>query len=125
MVGHLDEAHPQNPNFVSIVGSDWLSSDLHSIHEEANDKYVNLELDYTYNSKDHPERFYYRSDQYNFARFGIPVIFYTSGDHEDYHKPSDVPGNIQYERIQNVARLIFYTAWEVANRQERIKVDKS
>ena len=57
MVGHLDDAHPENPNFVSVVGSDWLSSDLHEIHENANNTYVGMELDYTYNSKDHPERF--------------------------------------------------------------------
>jgi len=123
MVGHLDEAHPDDPNFVSVVGSDWLSSDLHEIHENANSKYVNIELDYTYNSKDHPERFYYRSDQYNFAKHDIPVIFYTSGDHEDYHQPTDTKENIKYDRIESVARLVFYTAWDIANREERIKVD--
>ena len=125
MVGHLDDAHPEDPNFVSVVGSDWLSSDLHEIHENANNTYVGMELDYTYNSKDHPERFYYRSDQYNFAKHGIPVIFYTSGDHEDYHKPTDTKENIKYERIEKVARLVFYTAWEIANREERIKTDKN
>lgn len=122
MVGHLDNDH-DHPNFVSIVGSDWLSSELHQIHEYANKTYVGLELDYTYNSKNHPQRFYYRSDQYNFAKHNIPVIFYTSGDHEDYHQPSDTVEKIQMERIQKVSQLVFHTAWEVANRDKRIVVD--
>lgn len=122
MVGHLDQDH-DHPNFVSVVGSDWLSADLHQIHEKANKEFVNLELDYTYNSKDHPERFYYRSDQYNFAKHGIPVIFYTSGDHEDYHKPTDTVENISFFRIRQVARLVFHTLWTVANRKERLKLD--
>jgi len=125
MIGHLDELHPEDPNFVSIVGSDWQSTDLHHIHEEANEKYVGLALDYTFNSITHPERFFYRSDQYNFAKNGIPVIFYTSGDHQDYHKTTDTVGNLQFERIQKVAQLVFYTAWEIANREERITVDKT
>ncbi|MDH5366449.1 MAG: M28 family peptidase [Cyclobacteriaceae bacterium] len=124
MIGHLDGLHPKNPNFVSIVGSDWQSTDLHNIHEKANTDYVGLELDYTYNAFNHPEMFFYRSDQYNFARHGIPVIFYTSGDHKDYHKPTDTIENIEFERIQKVAQLVFYTAWEIANKKERIIVDK-
>ncbi|MDX2246489.1 MAG: M28 family peptidase [Bacteroidia bacterium] len=125
MVGHLDQNHTQNPRFVSVVGSDWLSSELHEIHETANQKYVQLELDYRFNSPTHPEMFYYRSDQYNFAKFGIPVIFYTSADHEDYHKPTDTVDKIKFERIEGVAQLIFYTAWEIANREKRLKVDKT
>jgi len=125
MVGHLDELHPKDPNFVSIVGSDWQSTELHRIHEKANKEFVGLELDYTFNSINHPERFFYRSDQYNFAKHGIPVIFYTSGDHHDYHKPTDTIENLEYDRIQKVAQLVFYTAWEVANRDKRIIVDKT
>lgn len=125
MIGHLDDLHPKDPNFVSIVGSDWQSTELHNIHEKANENYTKLELDYTFNSKDHPERFFYRSDQYHFAKHGIPVIFYTSGDHKDYHKVSDVLDNIEYGRIEKVAKLVFHTAWGVANRDKRIIVDKS
>ncbi|MCB0845558.1 MAG: M28 family peptidase [Bacteroidetes bacterium] len=125
MVGHLDDDHRENARFVSVVGSDWLSTDLHKIHENANSTYVNLDLDYQYNSPSHPERFYYRSDQYNFAKHNIPVIFYTSGDHEDYHKASDTIENIKFDRIEGVAQLIFYTAWEIAFRDERLKVDRT
>ena len=125
MVGHLDDLHTEDPNFVTVVGSDWQSTELHEIHETVNEKYVNLALDYSFNAKDHPERFFYRSDQYHFAKNGIPVIFYTSGDHNDYHKASDTMENIQLERIEKVAKLVFHTAWEVANRKQRIKVDKT
>ena len=126
MVGHLDDAHgPDNPRFVSIVGSDWLSSELHAIHEAANQRFTQLSLDYTYNAKDHPERFYYRSDQYHFAKHGIPVIFYTSGDHEDYHRPSDQVRHIRFDRLEGVAQLVFYTAWEIAFRPARLRVDRT
>ncbi|GAB4417817.1 MAG: hypothetical protein OHK0039_28640 [Bacteroidia bacterium] len=125
MVGHLDDAHRDNPRFVSVVGSDWLSTDLHQIHERANQQHVGLSLDYTYNSKDHPEQFYYRSDQYNFAKHGIPVIFYTSGDHEDYHQPTDTYDRLHFGRLLGVTQLVFYTAWELAYREQRIAVDKS
>lgn len=125
MVGHLDQNHPKDPRFVTVVGSDWLSSELHEIHESANQKYVQLSLDYSFNSPSHPEMFYYRSDQYNFAKYGIPVIFYTSADHEDYHKPTDTIDKIKFERIEAVAQLIFYTAWEIANREHRLVIDKT
>ncbi|MEM7658762.1 MAG: M28 family peptidase [Bacteroidota bacterium] len=121
MIGHLDKEHEDRPRFVSVVGSDWLSDDLHQIHEDANEQYPKLHLDYTYNSKSHPERFYYRSDQYNFARYGVPVIFYTSGDHWDYHKPTDTMDNLVPERVEGVAQLVFYTAWELAYREKAIR----
>lgn len=124
MIGHLDDLHPKNPNFVTVVGSDWQSSELHAIHENANNAYVQLELDYSFNAIDHPEMFFYRSDQYHFAKHGIPVIFYTSGDHKDYHRKTDTVENIEFTRIRKVALLVYYTALEIASRDHRIKVDK-
>jgi hypothetical protein len=122
MVGRKDDAHP-DPNYVYLIGSDKLSTDLHKISEKANETYTNLTLDYTYNDPEDPNRFYYRSDHYNFARFNIPVIFYFSGVHEDYHKPGDDVEKILFDKMQTIARLVFYTAWDVANRDERLKVD--
>ncbi|MFY7971554.1 MAG: M28 family peptidase, partial [Flavobacteriales bacterium] len=87
--------------------------------------YTNLALDYTFNSPNDPNRFYYRSDHYNFAKHNIPVIFYFSGVHEDYHKPGDDPEKIMYEKMSKVAQLVFYTAWDVANRPARLVVDKT
>jgi len=124
MIGRTDKHHQGNPDYIYVIGSDRLSTDLHRINEEANARYTHLLLDYTYNAPDDPNRFYYRSDHYNFAKNGIPAIFYFSGVHEDYHQPTDTPDKIEYERMEKIARLIFHTTWELANRPERIRVDK-
>lgn len=125
MIGRKDEAHMADSNYIYLIGADRLSSDLHTISEDANTGYTQLQLDYTFNEPNDPNRFYYRSDHYNFAKHNIPVIFYFSGVHEDYHKPGDDPEKIMYEKTERVTRLVFHTAWEVANRNERLKVDKA
>ena len=122
MIGRVDTLHA-DPNYVYVIGSDHLSSELHAINETANQQFTHLNLDYTYNSDDDPNRFYYRSDHYNFAKNGIPIVFFFSGVHEDYHRPTDTPDKILFERAATIARLAFHTAWELANRNERIKVD--
>ncbi len=118
MIGRIDENH-EDGNYIYLIGSDKLSDDLHQISESCNDEYLKLDLDYTYNSDSDPNRFYYRSDHYNFAKNGIPVIFYFSGVHEDYHKPTDDVEKIMFPKMTRVARLIFHTAWELANRDEK------
>lgn len=123
MVGRFDEAHKDNPDYIYLIGSDKLSDDLHNLSEEVNKTYSNLELDYTYNDENDPNRFYYRSDHYNFAKNNIPIIFYFNGVHEDYHKPTDTVEKIDFDAIQKIARLVFHTGWEIANREERIKAD--
>jgi Zn-dependent M28 family amino/carboxypeptidase len=125
MIGRTDPKREGDRNYVYLIGSDKLSSELHNISEEANNKYVNVILDYTYNDENDPNRFYYRSDHYNFAKNNIPVIFYFNGTHADYHKPGDTPDKIQYDLLENRTRLVFYTAWEVANRDTRIIADKA
>ena len=124
MIGRIDANHIGNPNYVYLIGSDKLSSELHNISEQVNRRYIQLKLDYTFNDENDPNRFYYRSDHYNFAKNGIPVIFYFSGVHEDYHKPSDTADKLLLGKYNRIVKLIFHTAWEVANRQERPKVDK-
>jgi Zn-dependent M28 family amino/carboxypeptidase len=124
MIGRVDEAHKNNPDYIYLIGSDKLSTELHEISEEANSKYANIDLDYTYNDENDPNRFYYRSDHYNFAKFDIPIIFYFNGVHEDYHKPTDTADKIDYEVLEKRAKLVFFTAWEIANRDERPFVDK-
>ncbi|MDO5970057.1 M28 family metallopeptidase [Flavivirga aquimarina] len=123
MIGRIDKKHEANRNYLYLIGSDKLSKELHNISEAVNKKYFNMKFDYTYNKDDDPNRFYYRSDHYNFAKHNIPVIFYFNGTHADYHKPSDTPDKIQYDLLETRARLIFHTAWELANRDERVKVD--
>ena len=122
MIGRVDEKHTQ-PNYTYVIGSDRLSTELHQINESANSTYTRLELDYTYNADDDPNRFYYRSDHYNFAKNGIPAIFYFSGVHADYHRPTDTPDKIMFDKAATIAKLAFYTTWELANRKDRIKVD--
>lgn len=124
MIGRIDPTRKgENRNYVYIIGSDHDSQDLHNLSEKTNIETVNIDLDYRYNAKDDPNRFYYRSDHYNFARFGIPIIFYFSGTHEDYHMPTDDPDKIEYDLLESRTRLIFHTAWNIANRNERIVVD--
>ncbi|MBL7883501.1 MAG: M28 family peptidase, partial [Bacteroidia bacterium] len=114
-----------NSNYVYLIGSDKLSSELHQISESANKTYLNIELDYTYNDENDKNRFYYRSDHYNFAKNGIPVIFYFNGVHADYHKETDEVSKIDFNKMEKITRLVFFTAWELANRNERIKVDSN
>ncbi len=125
MIGRIDDRHKENPNYVYLIGSDKLSTDLHLLSEEINTKYVQMDLDYKYNDENDPNRFYYRSDHYNFAKNNIPIIFYFNGTHEDYHRPTDTPDKINYDLLETRTRLVFYTAWEIANRAERLVVDKA
>ncbi len=126
MIGRTDPKREEgNRNYIYLIGSDKLSTELHNISEEVNTKCCNIELDYTYNDENDPNRFYYRSDHYNFAKNNVPIIFYFNGTHADYHKPSDTPDKIEYDLLENRTRLVFYTAWELANRDERIVVDKA
>lgn len=125
MIGRVDDHHKNDPNYVYLIGSDKLSTDLHEVSEAVNKAYLNINLDYRYNDENDPNRFYYRSDHYNFAKHNIPIIFYFNGIHADYHKPSDTPDKINYELLENRTRLVFHTAWEVANRDARLVVDKA
>lgn len=123
MIGRVDEAHKEDPNYVYVIGSDRLSTDLHKINKAANDNYTKLTLDYTYNSEEDPNRFYYRSDHYNFAVKGIPAIFYFSGVHDDYHRPTDTPEKIRFNKVATIGELIYHTIWDLANQDKRIAVD--
>lgn len=125
MLGRVDEAHKDDHKYVYLIGSDKLSSELHMIGEEVNTQHIGYKLDYTFNDPNDPNRFYYRSDHYNFAKKGIPVAFYFTGVHEDYHRPGDTVDKILFDKQAPIVKLIFYTAWELANRPERIKVDSN
>ena len=123
MVGRRDEQHRESPPYVYVIGADKLSSALHAVSESVNKKYTNLIFDYTYNDENHPARLYYRSDHWNFAEKNIPIIFYFDGIHEDYHMPSDEVDKIEFDLLTARAKCVFFTAWEIANREERIKPD--
>lgn len=121
MIGRVDKQHEPDSNYVYLIGADKISRDLHDLSERANATYTGLKLDYTYNDERDPNRFYYRSDHYNFARNGIPVIFYFTGVHKDYHKPSDTVEKIMFPKMQRIVQLIFHTAWELANREGELR----
>lgn len=123
MVGRVDDAHTDNSDYIYLIGSDKLSQDLHDLSENVNKTYTNINLDYTYNDENDPNRFYYRSDHYNFAKNNVPIIFYFNGTHEDYHKPTDTVDKIDFATMEKRARLVFHTGWEIANREKRIVVD--
>lgn len=126
MIGRIDDKHLRgNHNYVHTIGADKLSSELKIINENANAQYTHMELDYMYDDPKDPMRIYYRSDQYNFAKHGIPVIFYFSGLHPDYHTPADTVDKIDFDMLAKRARLVFHTAWEIANRDKRLVVDSN
>jgi len=126
MIGRTDSSrkHGDSANYVYVVGDDKLSSDLRTISEAQNKKYLNMELDYKFNDPNDRERIYYRSDHYNFAKNGVPIIFYYDGMlGADYHKPTDTPDKINYNLLAKRAQLVFYTAWDMANRNDMLKRD--
>lgn len=124
MIGRVDELHKENPNYIYLIGSDRISTELHYISEKANSDFTKLELDYKYNAENEPNRYYYRSDHYNFAQNGIPVIFYFNGEHNDYHKPTDTAEKLNYPLLEKRSKLIFMTAWYIANSEIRLNPEK-
>jgi len=124
-----DETHPQNKNLpkpgeVFVIGSKLMSTELGELSESVNRSFLNMTFNYKYDDPNDPEQFFYRSDHYNFARKGIPIIFYMDGSHADYHQPSDSIEKIDFQNMERIARTIFATGWELANRPARPKVDK-
>lgn len=125
MIGRHDKFHNDSSNYIYLIGSDYLSTDLYNTCEEANKKYTNLFLDYKFNDKNDPNRFYYRSDHYNFAKNGIPSVFLFTGVHEDYHKATDEVEKIEFDALAKRTQLAFGITWELANAENRPVVDKN
>lgn len=125
MIGRIDPGrkYGDSTNYVYVIGNDKLSSDLDPIIKSVNEKYLNIELDFKFNDPNDPERIYYRSDHYNFARKGVPIIFYFDGIHKDYHKPTDTVEKINFDLMLKRVRYTFLTAWEIANRNQMLSRD--
>jgi hypothetical protein len=124
MVGRIDSARKSadTNNYVYVIGDDRLSSDLVKITDSVSTHFSTLQLDRRFNGND-PERFYFRSDHFNFARKGVPIIFYFDGTHADYHRPTDTVDKINFDLMSKRVKLVFHTAWVVANRDEMLKRD--
>jgi peptidase M28-like protein len=112
------------PNAIYVIGSTMMSTELGSLAQRVNKSFLNLKYDTKYDDPADPNRFFFRSDHYNYARKGIPIIFFFDGVHEDYHRPGDEPQKIDYDKMEKVARTIYMTLWAVANLPVRPKVDK-
>ncbi|NRD19913.1 M28 family peptidase [Winogradskyella eckloniae] len=123
MIGRVDDRHLNDENYVYLIGSNKMSTELDFIAQKANSDFTQLNLDYKYNSDNDPNQYYYRSDHYNFALKGIPVIFFFNGEHEDYTKPTDTEDKINYPLLEKRAKLIFATAWYLANSPTRLSVE--
>jgi len=112
------------PDEIYVIGSRMMSTQLAELNERVNREYLNLKYNYHYDEPNDPERLFYRSDHFNYAKHGVPIIFYFDGVHEDYHRPGDSPDKIDYQKMQKVARTVFILASELANAPARPVVDK-
>jgi Zn-dependent M28 family amino/carboxypeptidase len=123
------DTNPRNrglsgPNEIYVIGSNMMSRELGELTERVNKQYLNIRYDFRYDDPTDPNRFFFRSDHYNYARKGIPIVFFFDGEHQDYHRPSDSPDKIDYQKMEKLTRTIYMTLWEIANRPTRPKVDK-
>ncbi|CAN5511425.1 hypothetical protein BH23BAC4_BH23BAC4_12770 [soil metagenome] len=125
MIGRNDPTHPGgDTHYVYVIGAELISTDIATINRQANERTgLNLELSSRFNDPADPNQFYRRSDQWNFGKHNIPFIFYFTGTHEDYHQTGDEPHKVDYDKLAAITRLVFGTAWEIANRTERVRVD--
>lgn len=112
------------PNGVYVIGSEMMSSSLGAVVKGVNSAYLNLGYDYKYDDPKDPNRFFFRSDHFNYAVNGIPIAFWFDGVHEDYHGVGDHPDKIDYAKLEKITRTIFLTMWEVADLKERPKIDR-
>lgn len=117
-----EDEHLTAPDAIYLVGSNRISPELHQISEATNAEFQKLKLDYYYNDPNNPERIYYRSDHWNYAKHGIPIIFYFDGTHVDYHRPTDTVDKIDFNKLTQVARLVFETGWRIANLDHRLTI---
>lgn len=126
MVGRIDPTYKGDSlNYIYIIGDDKISSNLRPVTDSVNKKYLNLQLDRRFNDLNDPNRYYFRSDHYNFAKNGVPVIFYFNGTHADYHQPTDTVDKINFAEMAKRVKLVFYTAWDIASREKMMKRDIS
>lgn len=131
MIGRSKKAGDNNPannelsssDEIYVIGSKLMSTELGQVSESVNNSNLNLKFNYKYDDPNDPNRFFFRSDHFNYAQKGIPIIFYFDGVHEDYHKPTDSPDKIDYQKMEKVTRTIYLTAVELGNRATRPKVD--
>ena len=132
MIGRYQNPGDENPKNkqlpkqgeIFLIGSRMMSTELGELSDNVNKGFLNLSFNFKYDDPNDPEQFFYRSDHYNYAKKGVPIIFYMDGSHADYHEVTDSIEKINFESMEKVARTILATGWELANRPTRPKVDK-
>jgi Zn-dependent M28 family amino/carboxypeptidase len=127
ITGSTKDDQPINggPGYVQLIGSRRLSSELGDLIEDVNrDQKLGLNFDYALDANGHPQNIYCRSDHYEYARYGIPIVFFTTGGHADYHQVTDEPQYIDYDRASTIATLVQQSALRIANLGHRVVVDK-
>ncbi len=123
MIGRVDKPHADDPNYIYVIGDNRTSQDLHDILVEMNEMYTKIKLDYTFNDPNDPNRYFSRSDHYNFVKKGVPATFFFNGTHDDYHRPTDTKEKINFSAMEIRARLAFFVVWEIANRSRKVSMD--
>jgi hypothetical protein len=116
----MQDEHLTDANTVYLVGSNRISQELHQLSEETNAQFQKMKLDYHYNDPSEPERIYFRSDHWNYAKHGVPIIFYFDGTSVDYHRPTDTVDKIDFSKLTKVTRLVFETGWRIASLDHRL-----
>jgi Zn-dependent M28 family amino/carboxypeptidase len=132
MIGRYQNPGDENPQNkalpqqgeIFLIGSRMMSTELGELSDGVNKGFLNLSFNFKYDDPNDPEQFFYRSDHFNYAKKGVPIIFYMDGSHADYHQVTDSIEKINFESMEKVARTILATGWELANRPVRPKVDK-
>jgi hypothetical protein len=123
--GRPDDEPGGGPGYLQLIGTRRLSTELGDLIETVNKaRRQPLTFDYQYDASGHPEQFYCRSDHYMYARYGIPIAFFSTGNHRDYHQVTDEPQYIDYQKLQTVAQFVYDVAAAVANLDHRVVVDK-
>ena len=116
----MEDEHLTDANTVYLVGSNRISQELHQLSEDTNTQFQKMKLNYHYNDPSDPERIYFRSDHWNYAKHGVPIIFYFDGTHVDYHRPTDTIEKIDFTKMTKITRLVFETGWRIANLDHRL-----
>ncbi len=132
MIGRSKKAGDANPkneylsgeSEVYVIGSQMMSTKLGEVTRSVNDSFLKLNYNYKYDDPKDTNRFFFRSDHFNYAASGIPIVFWFDGVHEDYHQASDHADKIDYQKMEKITRTIFLTMWEIADLKVRPRVDK-
>jgi Zn-dependent M28 family amino/carboxypeptidase len=119
------DADLTGPDEIYVIGSKMMSTELGELSERVNKSLLNLKFNYKYDDPKDSNRFFSRSDHYNYARKGVPIIFYFDGVHEDYHQPSDSVDKIDFDKMEKVTRTVYATAVAIADLPTRPRVDKA